>query len=440
MLLRIVIITFVSLQSVCSHGQITNPLTPKFEQFKPIELNGNKTSQSKINQPSHTNRSKIGATADDIARQQNEQAKRLMMPSTSMTREARQKKSLEIVQALLAEQKKEKESRESNATKQEEELYLSAGRNICAMLWKKQAYSLKKAVWLAEAPYLRQQLSYNDYTNQIANIIEFCQSYAKELELDWTKHDNRARVLVDYFSKTIALQNGQVHKRLSYDFEDAYGRKNYNPLTVAKLLRTNKGQCHSMPLLFKILADEMKVRAYICLSPAHSYIKLFLDNGSRPVFETTNGYLTDEKWILSTNVVPFTALRNSVYLDTLSRQEHLVHCLNHLANAYESEFGYQKFVKEVAEIAISEAPKYPPAWALFSNYVTYSTMNALKELGYPKLAELEAYPVLKGRLELMYQIYDDMDKMGYKDLKESEYKQWLNDNQAAIKQYQLEDF
>lgn len=436
--LRINIISLLCLPYMLSYGQISNPPTPTFKQFKPIELNGNKSYQQNFPKPP-SNRAKLGATADDIIRQQNLQAQRLMLQKQQQNR---QKESLKIVQDLLAEEKRERTQKNNQvkATEVEENLYLSAGRNLYAMLLEKEQYSLKKAVWLAEYPYLRRQLSYDRYNANLAKIVDFCKAYAQENALDWAKHDDRAKALVDYFSKTISLKNGQVHKRIMYDFNDAYGRQSYRPLMVSKLMETNKGQCHSMPLLFKIMADEINVNAYICLSPAHSFIKIFLDSGHSPVFETTNGYLTDEKWILSTNIVPFTALRNGVYLDTLSQKENLVHCLNHLANAYESEFGYQTFVKEIAEIAITHAPKYPPAWALFSNYVTYSTMAALKELGYPKLEELDSYPAIKGRLDMMYRIYADMDRMGYKDLQESEYTQWLHENQAAIKQYQLQDF
>jgi len=442
MQLLLYIIILLHFCSTVSYGQITNPQAPQYEKFKPIQLNGNQPIHKPTSKNQYQNRPQLGLTAEDVIRQQNIETQRLMMEPGSKNREDRQKESLKIVQALLEEEKEEqnKQNARKQATKAIESLYVQSAQSICSMLWRKEKVSLKKAVWLAESAYLRGQNSYEKYNAQIDEVILFCEKYAKEQQLDWTKHDHRVKVLVDYFTKTIRLRSGEMHKRIMYDFQDPYGRQSYKQLMVSKLLETNKGQCHSMPLLFKILAEEIDIRAYICLSPAHSYIKIFFEDGRQPVFETTNGSLTGDNWIALSNVVPFTALRSGIYLDTLSEKETLIHCLNHLALSYEAEFGYKRFVYEVAEVAIEETPKYPPAWALFSNYVTYTTMEALKELNYPKLEELENYPVLKGRLELMYQIYADMDRMGYKNLEETEYVNWLKNNQEAIKKYQLEDY
>jgi len=337
-------------------------------------------------------------------------------------------------------QAKRKKIGKRNASPVEEQLYVSAAKEIVAMLIGKEKVNIKKTVWLAENPYLRGQESYEQFSAQLKSLISFCKTYAQEQHLDWKKHDHRVKALVHLFSKTIMLKNGTIHQPFKYDFEDPYGKHSYKPLMVSKLLKTQTGQCHSMPLLFKILAEEINIKAYVALSPAHSYVKLFLKEGRQAVFETTNGYLTSENWLLSTNVVPFTAMRSGVYLDTLSEKETLVHCLTHLANAYESEFGYKRLVYDIAEIGVTFAPKYPPAWALFSNYVTYTTMEALAELNYPTLEEIDQYPALKKRLQLTYQIYADMDKMGYKDLKEATYREWLENNQEAIKKHQLQDF
>jgi hypothetical protein len=45
------------------------------------------------------------------------------------------------------------------------------------------------------------------------------------------------------------------HLPYRHDFEDFGGSKNFSRQFVIKLLLTNSGQCHSLPLLYKLLAD-----------------------------------------------------------------------------------------------------------------------------------------------------------------------------------------
>jgi hypothetical protein len=60
---------------------------------------------------------------------------------------------------------------------------------------------------------------------------------------------------------------------MRYDFHDYRGEGDYRQQFVTKLLQTNTGQCHSLPLLYKILAEEMGVKAYLAFAPNHSYIR-----------------------------------------------------------------------------------------------------------------------------------------------------------------------
>ena len=65
----------------------------------------------------------------------------------------------------------------------------------------------------------------------------------------------------------------------TYDFNDPYGDRDQNNMFVSKLLFTNKGQCHSMPLLYLILAEELGAEAYLSFSPNHSFIKFKDERG-----------------------------------------------------------------------------------------------------------------------------------------------------------------
>lgn len=79
-------------------------------------------------------------------------------------------------------------------------------------------------------------------------------------------------------------------------------------------------------------------------------------------------------------------------------------------------------------------------WVILSNTLTYKTMEDVKALGYPKMEELDQYPELKKQMMGLYQLYAEIDRMGYKDLDEKTYIQWLEENQKSIKQYQVQNF
>jgi hypothetical protein len=50
---------------------------------------------------------------------------------------------------------------------------------------------------------------------------------------------------------------------MNYDFEDLMGQKDRSKMFVTKLLDTNTGNCHSLPFIFKILSNEMKISSCI---------------------------------------------------------------------------------------------------------------------------------------------------------------------------------
>ena len=77
------------------------------------------------------------------------------------------------------------------------------------------------------------------------------------------------------------------YEPFGYDFKDVFGHKTQESLFVSKLLKTRKGNCHSLPYLYKILAEELGVDAHLALAPNHVYIKhkniKVLQSGTSPV-------------------------------------------------------------------------------------------------------------------------------------------------------------
>ena len=149
----------------------------------------------------------------------------------------------------------------------------------------------------------------------------------------------------------------QNTKSKTYDFEDIYGRLDWTKMFVTKLMQTNTGQCHSMPLLYLILAEELQIEAYLAFSPEHSYIKLQDNTGSWVNLELTNGYYTTDLWLLSSGLVKSEAISSGIYMTPLSKEETIAQCLVDLAQGYIKKYGGDRFVLQCVERALEYDPK-----------------------------------------------------------------------------------
>src|SRR5690606_10776946 len=83
------------------------------------------------------------------------------------------------------------------------------------------------------------------------------------------------------------------HLPYYYDFIDPIGkdRRNY---FVTKTLATGSGQCHTLPVVYLLLAEALGVEAYMAYNPQHSFIRFRNNGGSVINYETTvDNYLPD---------------------------------------------------------------------------------------------------------------------------------------------------
>lgn len=103
---------------------------------------------------------------------------------------------------------------------------------------------------------------------------------------------------------------------------------------VTKLLKKWKGNCHSLPYLYKILTDEFNVPCHLAFAPNHIYIKLFSEKSGWYNTELTSGTFPIDAWIIALGHVTIDAIRNTLYMDTLSNKQAVANCLVDLAQGY----------------------------------------------------------------------------------------------------------
>lgn len=112
------------------------------------------------------------------------------------------------------------------------------------------------------------------------------------------------------------------HRPFQYDFSDAYGQ-NLGAQLLSTYLRSRRGNCVSMPILFAILGDRLGLDVTLSTAPLHVFVKYTDDSGTTWNLEATSGAgFTRDVWYRE-RLPPITdeAITNGVYLKTLTRRE-----------------------------------------------------------------------------------------------------------------------
>ena len=306
-------------------------------------------------------------------------------------------------------------------------LFKTAAGELNAMLEGKTKPNIKRAVFLVENASLNGQLNYEKFNSDILQLKAFCLAWMVENQID-PKNDFEANyALYRFFSDTLSLKSGRKHFPYQYDFEDYEGRIDRTKLFVSKLIKTGSGQCHSLPLLYRILAEELKIKAWIALSPNHLYIKFPNSKGSLTNIELTSGYLSTDKFIIGSGYVTVDAIRRGAYLDTLSLKHTIAFCLRDLVYEYAQIYGYDRFCMEQIDKVLGYYPQSIDALLIKSDCVTSWFQMVWAQLGKPSVQEAQAkYPELLKINRSMLKVYELVDNSGYMQMPEAAYRNWLS--------------
>lgn len=136
-----------------------------------------------------------------------------------------------------------------------EDYYVSAFNSMTDMLEGKDSLSIKRAVFMAEWAYLEGKLDYEkDFCNEIYRITAFLNRFYDANRLDAYK-TGKQMAITDYFFKPYS---GNRYTPYTYDFEYfSKEESDWEGQFVSKVLKTHKGQCCSLPWMYKILAKEI---------------------------------------------------------------------------------------------------------------------------------------------------------------------------------------
>ena len=313
--------------------------------------------------------------------------------------------------------------------------YQQAYEIIDSMLTGKTQLNFKKAVLATENAYLDNQLSNSKFETEIQMLSELVKIFKSNNLLDYSEKDKEQvemnfsifKVLTDTLSIDLDGKDTLLHYPYTYDFFDMWGQTYWSNMFVSKLLASNKGNCHSLPFLYKILAEELKVPAYIAFAPNHIYIKLHCKKTGWYNTELTSATFPVDAWIMASGYVHLDAIRNGLYMDTLSLQQSVAYNLLDLAQGYPKKFGDSNpdFVIKCCETVLKYHPVNVNAMLTKAETQKRFIEAKMKNQNAKKPDELFADDSIKAMYSDMEQTYMRLHQLGYRRMPEEMYLKWM---------------
>ncbi|HFG0566919.1 hypothetical protein [Flavobacterium psychrophilum] len=308
-----------------------------------------------------------------------------------------------------------------NVEKQEQ-LFEQSYALLNNMLVDENNYSFKKAVFSVENAYLDNKLDTLNCNRQIKLLNNLTNSLIKERVLNYTERDlekvSKWASVFQVMHDTIPINyNDKIYKYepFGYDFNDVFGHNTRENLFVSKLLETRKGNCHSLPYLYKILCEELGVNANLALAPNHVYIKHKNIKEGWYNTELTSGIFPIDAWIMASGFVHIDAISNGVYMKALTNRESIALVMIDLADNYNVKFPNNDgtFILKCCQTAIKEYPNFATALILKAE-TRYKQIE--------KIEDKQKHDLEFAELEKEYAF---IHKIGYRNMPEDMYLNWL---------------
>lgn len=298
------------------------------------------------------------------------------------------------------------------------EKYELAYNQLSDMLEGKKPLDYKKAVFIVEDTYLNNTLNYKEFSNYFTTLAQQIKEYIANKGLQ--KHKTAYHYgIFSYMTEPSYLNNEQT---CTYDFEDIMGDQDWTKMFVTKLIKTKKGNCNSLPTFYKIMAEELKIEAFLAEAPNHLYIKHLDENNKWVNLELTNGHPSSDAWMISSLGISAEAIKQGIYMNGLTLKQSVALCLFNLAGAYTKEYGNDFFVLKCT----NQVYKHYPTGIhnLMAKY------NCLHDIG--KKLQQEAQSKGIKTSELMDANYREfkitaqyINKLGYRELPADKYEEWV---------------
>jgi hypothetical protein len=311
--------------------------------------------------------------------------------------------------------------------------YEEAYQEMNDMLKGSDPVSFKRAVFLTENAYWNNELEYTLFCKQINELHNLCTAITSSRELVYTGVDkskvSKHAAIYALLTDTLKIAYGHdiiEYPVFGYDFDDFSGSDDWTKMFVTKLISSHKGNCHSLPFLYKILAEEMDEDAYLSLAPNHIYIKLYNKQNGWYNTELTSGVFPIDAWLMASGYIHTDAIRSGIYMDTLGQKQSIAVCMTDLAQGYARKYGKDSsdFVLKACNTALRYYPNYINALLLRAETQKHRMEQLIQDRQIP-YAELKTHPETKVLFEQLKSDYIRIHELGYRKMPDAMYMDWL---------------
>lgn len=296
--------------------------------------------------------------------------------------------------------------------------------------------NFEEAVFATQNAYCEGKLDREEINRELDVLVKLTQAAASTPLITYTgrdketvtKHAALFKVITDSIPIAMDSVHTLVHLPYRYDFEDIFGDSDWKQMFVSKLLVTGKGNCHSLPYLYKIISDRLHIPCYLSFAPNHLYIKLFSEATGWYNTELTSATFPVDAWIIASGYVPTEAIRNGLYMDTLTNRQAVANCLLDLAQGYQRKFGREDpgFVLQCCRAVLTYHPVNVNALLTKAEALKYyirKRMGQAKNGFVNNDADKGGFAAFYAEME---ETYVRLYELGYRRMPQQMYLQWLN--------------
>lgn len=358
--------------------------------------------------------------------------------------EAQKKYSQQLVQEAIAELEKwEIKYTLGTHNGAKVEPFVKAYSELTAMMNGTQKIDFLKATWLVESA-VDPSLSWDEFNGMFQSAVQIISQLMVQEKVN--PNDNLSKIMYIYkymADTTSVFMPGQektvVTKPMLYDFEDFKAEKDLTKVFVSKLLRTGSGQCMSLPMLYYLFAKAFRAEAYLAFAPKHSYIK-FKDNlGNWQNIELTGRIFASDDVHWSMGFIKGEQVKSGIYMTPVSEKETIAYLLTTLTLSYVKTFGTDDRALEMALTAKEHFPKSLTASMIVTGYSHELWKHVQRQYAVLGLSDSalvkdeKAQAIKLNREKAINYLKKDL---GYDEIPDWAYKQWLDGVNEMAKQRQ----
>ena len=329
----------------------------------------------------------------------------------------------------------------------DQEIYEQAFQKINCMLTKTCSASFSDAVFTVENAYFSNQLNQELFEKQILVLAELSKQFIASQDLIYDYPDRNKVVkyaaLFNVLTDTTRIQVDSSRyiemQPYTYDFTDIWGHKDWSNMFVSKLLDTKKGNCHSLPFLYKIVADEIGAEAHIAIAPNHFYIKHQNKANGWYNTELTSGIFPNDAWLMASGYIHLDAIVNKLYMEALNDQQMIALCMIDLAKGYArklSILSHNEFILKCCDAALTVYPRYINALLLKAETKKKMFDALMVKYNAQNPVDIMNITEAKNIFTEMTNLYAQIHELGYRKMPEEMYLNWLTSLKEERNKYE----